>query len=62
LLPRQPYLPLPPFAGLGREADQGGTRSVTGEGRAARTTLTRVASAPRLGPLHGPSPRKAGEV
>jgi GT2 family glycosyltransferase/glycosyltransferase involved in cell wall biosynthesis len=59
---------LPRFAGLGREADQGGERSgwaakrTNGEGGAGGTTLTRVARAPRLGPLRGPSPRSAGEV
>jgi GT2 family glycosyltransferase len=50
-----------PRAGLGREADQGGARSVPGEGVARATTRTRVASAPRLGPLRGPSPQ-SGEV
>jgi len=48
--------PLPLFAGLGREADQGGARSAPGEGVARGTTLTRVASAPR------PLPPRAGEV
>ena len=36
--------PLPPFAGLGREADQGEARSAEGEGGARGTTLTRSAA------------------
>jgi hypothetical protein len=42
-------------------AGEVGERSETGEGGARGTTFTRVASAPRLGPLRGPSPQ-AGEV
>ena len=48
-----PRTPLPFFAGLGREADQGEARSAEGEGGARGTTLTRVASAPRPLPQAG---------
>ena len=47
---------------LSRSSRERSRREAPGEGRAACTTLTRVARAPRVGPLRGPTPRRAGEV
>jgi hypothetical protein len=44
------------------DALQLAARSEAGEGGACGTTLTRLRYARRVGPLRGPTPRRAGEV